>query len=228
MLIRKIKGISAVFFICIVFTVVSFHLQYKLPSISTSAKEVTYILDAGHGIPDGGAVATDGTAEQELNLAITLKLSKKLDERKIPHILTRADENSVFTEGKTIHSKKVSDIKHRVEMVSKYPNAPVISIHLNTYPDPSVCGIQAFYSETNKESKELAQRLQAAFNEQIQANNEKVIKPISKNIYLFSHISNPSVLIESGFMSNEEELQKLKTDEYQEFLAEVIASVLAG
>ena len=38
----------------------------------------TVIVDAGHGGFDGGAVADDGTPEKDINLAISLKLSKML------------------------------------------------------------------------------------------------------------------------------------------------------
>ncbi len=228
MLLRKIKGISAVFCICIIFALVASHLPGGITGLHTSSQNVRYILDAGHGIPDGGAVGVDGTTEQELNLAITLSLSQKLDKAQIPHILTRTDENSIFTEGETIHAKKVSDVKQRIAIASENPVTPVISIHLNSYPSASVHGIQVFYNEGNTDAKKLAETLQSAFNNQIQPDNAKVIKPISKNVYLFSHISNPSVLIECGFLSNSDELNKLKTPEYQDQLAQVIATVLTG
>lgn len=228
MLIRKIKGISAVFLICIVFTIVAVHLPTRFLGVHTSSKSVRFIIDAGHGIPDGGAVAEDGTTEQELNLAIVLKLSDELNKQKIAHRLTRSNENSIYTEGDTIHAKKVSDIKQRITVANETPTIPLISIHLNSFPNRSVCGIQVFYKEGDDESKKLAEALQRAFNAQIQPENTKTIKPISKNIYLFSNIPNPSVLIECGFLSNQEDLEMLKTDEYQEQLALVISKVLAG
>ena len=65
-------------------------------------------------------------------------------------------------------------------------------------------------------------------NTAIQPDNAKVVKTISKNVYLFSHISNPGILIECGFVSNSSELNQLKTIEYQEKLAGIIADVLAA
>lgn len=228
MLLKKIKGILAVFSICIAFALVASRLPSGILGLYTSSKNILYILDAGHGIPDGGAVGIDDTTEQEINLSITLKLSKKLDEAQVPHILTRTGENSVYTEGETIHAKKVSDIKHRIAIASEYPSTPVISIHMNSYPDTSVHGIQVFYGEGNTESKKLAESLQNAFNSQIQPYNIKTVKPISKNVYLFSHIGNPAVLIECGFLSNADELSLLKTPEYQDQLVDVIANALTG
>jgi len=228
MIIKKIKGIMAVFCICAVFTVIAVRSTNNLSVQNTSAQKVQYILDAGHGIPDGGAVGADGTTEQELNLAITKLVADELDQKKISYILTRNDENSIYTEGESIHAKKVSDVKHRIEIAAQNASVPLISIHMNTFPSPSVHGIQVFYNETNTESKILAERLQGAFNDGLQPDNKKVSKTINKNVYLFSHIQNPSVLIECGFLSNDEELKKLKTEIYQQQLARVIADVLCG
>lgn len=228
MLLRKIKGITAVFAICILFALVAAQLPHDFLALNTSTKSVQYIIDAGHGIPDGGTVGKDGTTEQELNLSIALKVAKRLEDHMVNHVLTRTDENSIYTEGETIHAKKVSDVRRRIAIAEETPFAPVISIHMNSYPSDSVHGIQVFYSEGNTEAKKLAETLQSAFNAQIQPDNAKTVKTISKNVYLFSHINNPAVLIECGFLTNPDELQKLKSDEYQERLATIIAEVLIG
>ncbi len=226
MLIQKIKGVSVVFFICIVFSLIAGNLPNNFIGENTSSQNIRYILDAGHGIPDGGAVASDGTTEQELNLAITLKLSEKLNQYKITHILTRSDENSIYTEGQTIHAKKVSDVRERIKIADETPDIPLISIHMNSYPSGSVHGIQVFCSDHSEDTKKLASTLQSAFNTTLQPENTKALKSISKNIYLFSHIKNPSILIECGFLSNEEELNQLKSPEYQDQLVQIIGDVL--
>ncbi len=226
MLLNKIKGVSIVFLICIVFTVIVSSLPYYTSTKETTGESVQYIIDPGHGVPDGGAVGADGTTEQELNLAISLKIEAMLRKKKINCILTRSDENSIYTEGESIHAKKVSDIRNRVDLATKNKNIPVVSIHLNTFPDRSVSGTQVFYKEGDDASRLLAQDLQNSFNQKIQKENPKVIKPISKNIYLFSHIENPAVLIECGFISNNEELSKLKTEAHQKKIAKIIVDEL--
>lgn len=227
MLFRKIKGVTIVFSICAVFALVAAQIQY-FSAAHSSANTISYIIDPGHGIPDGGAVGTDGTTEQELNLSISLKLSKKLKKRGFPNVLTRSDENSIYTEGETIHEKKVSDIRQRIQIANDYSSVPLISVHMNTFPSQSVKGIQVFYSSKNEQSMKLAQKMQNSLNENFQPQNPRVIKPIPNNIYLFSHIENPSVIIECGFISNEDELKLLKDERYQENLAETIAAVLSN
>lgn len=227
MLFRKIKGVAIVFSICAIFALSATQIQ-NFSTNRVAAKNISYIIDAGHGIPDGGAVGTDGTTEQELNLSIALKLSEHLEKFGIYGLLTRSNENSIFEEGDTIHEKKVSDIKHRIKIADTHKNIPFVSIHMNTYPSNSVKGIQVFYSAQNEQSIELAQKMQTTLNEKFQNENPRVIKQIPNNIYLFSHIENPSIIIECGFISNAEELSLLKTDRYQEDLAKAIATVLAN
>lgn len=227
MLLNKVKGVSIVFLICIVFTFII--AQFPVPDQmrETVGERVQFIIDPGHGLPDGGAVGVDGTAEQELNLAIANKVCDRLIKTKINCLLTRSDERSIYTEGDSIHEKKVSDIRARIDLAGKYKGVPLISIHLNTFPDPSVHGIQVFYKEGDETSLALAQDLQNEFNKKIQFDNAKVVKKISKNIYLFSHVENPAILVECGFISNSNELSKLKTEEYQTEIAQIIADVLA-
>lgn len=227
MLLQKIKGITAVLTISVLFALFAFNLEQRFQAQNVSAKEFSYIIDAGHGIPDGGTSGKDGTTEQELNLAIALKVSEMLKNKSISHVLTRKDENSIYSEGTSIHAKKVSDIRERVAIAGKSPESPLISIHMNSYPDPDVQGIQVFYTNGNERAKKIADALQSAINAELQPNNTKVVKTISKNIYLFSHVENPSVLIECGFLSNPQDLAQLKTSEYQEKISTVIAEVLA-
>lgn len=227
MLLRKIKGVTIVFSICVLFALAATQIQY-FSNERVSANNVSFIIDPGHGIPDGGAVGADGTAEQELNLAISLKLSKKIKALGFSNVLTRTDENSIYTEGDTIHEKKVSDINQRIKIANDYKDTPLISIHMNTFPNQSVKGIQVFYSSINEQSMELAKKIQTALNEKFQSEKPRVIKPIPKNIYLFSHIDNPSIIIECGFISNNDELKLLKDNEYQENLADTIATALAN
>lgn len=184
------------------------------------------IIDAGHGLPDGGAVAIDGTIESELNLIIAKAVYSKLTDAGINCILTREDENSIFSEGNTIHSKKVSDIKNRVNIANKNPDALVISIHMNTYPDPKVSGTQVFYKSTSSLSKDIATELQNALNINFQNNNIKKIKSIPKNVYFFKNISNDSILIECGFLTNKNDLERLKNFEFQQNFSNLTAEVI--
>lgn len=91
-----------------------------------------------------------------------------------------------------------------------------LSIHINFYSDQSYKGPQIFYT---KENKNIALEIQQAMNELLNGNRE--IKPMP-DIYMYRRLKVPGVLIECGFLSNYEERQLLKTEEYQLKLANVI------
>lgn len=189
-------------------------------------KRQKIIIDAGHGLPDGGAVASDGTIESDLNLAIAKHLYEKLHAAGFECIMLRNDENSIYTEGNTIHAKKVSDIKNRVETAAKNDDAFVVSIHMNTFETPDVHGAQVFYKSGSSISKDIAVEIQNIINLKYQPDNTKVSKPIPSNVYLFNHINNDSVLVECGFLTNNDDLSKLKDADFQEDISKSIAEVI--
>ena len=65
----------------------------------------TIIIDAGHGGFDGGAVADDGTAEKEINLAISLKLRDWLTFYGYDVIMLRDTDCSLGDGGQTTRQR---------------------------------------------------------------------------------------------------------------------------
>lgn len=168
------------------------------------------------GLPDEGAVGFDGTTEQAINLSISLKLQKIFEQSGAKVILTRSDENGIYSlDSKSIRNKKVSDIKNRVEIGNNSNADLFISIHLNKYPPSEIYrGWQTFYQKDNNNSKELASLIQNNLNNNIKFKNDRTPMSIS-GVYIMEHVQIPTVIIECGFLSNKEETNLLKTDEYQ-------------
>ena len=177
------------------------------------------VLDAGHGTPDEGATSSDGTSEAGINLSITLKLQKLLENSGSTVILTRYDENAIYElDAKTISEKKVSDIKNRVKIGNESSADIFVSIHLNKIPQNQYYGWQSFYKDKDENSKNLATSIQNNLNTSINTENKRV--PLVLNdVYIMKHVEIPICLVECGFLSNETEEALLVTDEYQEKLA---------
>lgn len=88
------------------------------------------MLDIGY--PDNGAESVNGTTENEINLKITLKLQKLLEQSGATVILTRSDENGIYDlDKKTLREMKISDIKNRVKIGNESSADIFVSIHLN-------------------------------------------------------------------------------------------------
>ncbi|MBO5334158.1 MAG: N-acetylmuramoyl-L-alanine amidase [Clostridia bacterium] len=181
------------------------------------------IIDAGHGGEDGGAVADDGTLEKDLNLDIALKLNNILSVMGYKTYLIRTTDTAIHTSGDTIRQRKISDIKNRFAIMNKYDNCLYISIHQNKFNDKSVHGAQTFYSPNNNESKVLADFVQKSISSQLQTENKRLIKKSGTDIYILYNATKPTIMVECGFVSNDNELKKLKDSVYQNKMAISIA-----
>lgn len=186
---------------------------------STPVSNHTIILDAGHGNPDGGAVAEDGTIESDLNLDIVLKLQNLLESSNCNVILTRSDENGIYeTDSNTIREKKISDMKNRVEIANNSNAELFLSIHMNKLEQTQYSGWQTFFKNKDDTSKEIAKNIQTSLNYFLKKEKTREIKSIS-GIYLTNKVNIPLVIVECGFLSNAEENKLLQTEKYQDELA---------
>ena len=105
----------------------------------------TIVIDAGHGGIDGGATSCTGVLERDVNLDIALKLNDLLRLLGYRTVMTRSTQESIATEGNTIAAQKVSDMKNRLNMVSKINDPIFISIHQNYFGNGKYNGAQVFY-----------------------------------------------------------------------------------
>lgn len=210
--------------LCLVLLSGLFVTGEKSANVSAKATQrYTVIIDAGHGGFDGGAVAPDGTLEKDLNLSVALKLDSVLKIMGYDTVLVRDTDVSTADDKGNERSQKVSDIKARLRLTEKYKDALFVSIHMNKYTSPQPHGAQVFYSQVDG-SKELAECIQRSIAAGVQTDNKRVVKKTTKDIYLLYHAVIPSVIAECGFISNQDDLLKLKSDEYQLKMAAAIAA----
>ena len=189
-------------------------------SVSVSAGKTVWVIDAGHGGEDGGAVAADGSKESDMNLAIARRLDALLVLLGEETRMTRTEDISIHDgSASTLREKKRSDLENRVELVNSTQGAILVSIHQNSLPSSKrTQGAQVFYGK-KEWSAELANTVQRALNQTVNAG-------IDASIFLMKNVTAPAILIECGFLSNESETALLKSGEYQQKLAVVIASGL--
>jgi len=185
-----------------------------------------FVLDAGHGGEDGGAVSIHGISESGINLSVSKKLDSLLGFYGVAPVLLREEDISLHdADAVTLREKKVSDLKNRVAAIQAVEHATLISVHQNTYPDSRYRGTQVFYAATEG-SQELAQQIQSAIKTTIQPENKRDVKAIPDTVYIMSHVDCRAVLIECGFLTNPEEEALLRDERYQRKFASVLLSVL--
>lgn len=226
----KNQKLLVVVFICLFPIVLLLILFYSAEVVDSDSKvglKPLLIIDAGHGGFDGGAIAIDGTLEKDINLDISQRLSVVAELSGFDVVMVREEDTAVCDEGfDTIRQKKVSDIHNRLELTNKYSDAAFISIHQNSFGQSKYWGTQVFYGPNNSQSKNLASSIQNSISLNLQKDNKREIKKAEKNLYILYNTNSTAVMVECGFLSNEDECKRLQQPIYQQQLAFEIVRAL--
>ena len=177
-------------------------------------------LDPGHGGSDSGAVS-GGVREKDLTLSVYNKVSSKLATLGYTVLTSRNVDKDV-------------DLVDRADQANKANADMLLSIHFNAGGRGIARGIETYYYQAtadrvpkiNKENHNNPERLERSrkLANKVQQNllyqtgaNDRGVKRASFTVLRESSI--PSILVELGFIDNPEERNKIKTNEYQERLA---------
>lgn len=195
-------------------------LVLSTTSASIPNKSYTIVIDPGHGGIDGGSVGVSGQDENYLNLEYSLCLKEILTDAGVNVIMTRTNLNglySIFSD-----NKKLDDMKKRKDIVTKSKADMVLSIHMNSFPLKSARGAQVFYKKDSVSGEKLAENIQEVFIKTLP--NAKP-EPAVGDYYMLNEFEIPSVIIECGYISNEEEEQLILQEDYKKL---VCLSIFAG
>jgi len=177
-------------------------------------------LDPGHGGSDPGAIS-GGVREKDLTLSVYNKVSSKLASLGYTVLTSRNVDKDV-------------DLVDRADQANKANADMLLSIHFNAGGRGVARGIETYYYQSqadrvpkiNKENHNNAERLERSrkLANKVQQNllyqtgaNDRGVKRASFTVLRETSI--PSILVELGFIDNPEERNKIKTNEYQERLA---------
>lgn len=208
---KKYKVIAALYVIIIFVGMFKTYFVDAVETFSMPVAKKNIVIDAGHGGWDPGKVRKDGIVEKNINLAIASKLQKYLEQGGAFVLTTRVED-------KALSEKKRQDLKERKNIANEDSVDLMISIHQNSFPKETAKGAQVFYFDKSEESKKLAEIIQAKIKESVDNSNNRVAKA-NKEYYLLKKNRIPSVIVECGFLSNEEENKKLNDENYQEKIA---------
>ena len=206
--------------------------DYSLPlPASTGNDKPTIIIDAGHGGEDAGAIAPDGTLEKDLNLEISKIVYALCVISGTPAKMTRTEDTLLYDYYNDLNDytgkKKIYDLKNRLKIAEEEINPIYLGIHMNKFSEAKYSGAQVYYSSNSGHSEMLAKSISENIKTYLQPQNNRQIKRADSSIYILKNISSPAVLVECGFLSNENELALLKSEDYRAGLAlTIFASVL--
>lgn len=188
-------------------------------AISWALAGKTVVIDAGHGGKDPGVIGTNGTLEKDINLAIAKELKALLEQSGATVIMTRADDRA-------LGENKRGDLVQRVELVKSSKATLCISIHGNAFPRMrSSHGAQTFFAGHIEQSRILAESIQGQLRLILNNTDRQALQ--HKTAYILKNIDVPAVVVEVGFLSNEEEEHLLNEKAYQWKVAWAIFSGMA-
>lgn len=194
----------------------------KLSQLVTSDKVETrkdiVVIDAGHGGEDPGKVGVNGALEKDINLQIAKKVEEHLEKQGVQVVMTREDDQT--------EASKRKDMEKRVALINEVKPIIAVSVHQNSYTDPSIKGAQVFYYTDSKKGESAASLMQEELRK-VDVENTRQIKE-NNNYYMLKNTKTPIIIVECGFLSNVEEATKLMDEEYQEKMAEAIAKGILG
>jgi len=180
------------------------------------------IIDPGHG-GEGypGAIGPTGLQEKDFVLDISRKLAQDLPRYHIPVLMTRDDDTHVSLDERVAFAQEQAP-----------PAVLFVSIHANAAGDPRADGIEVWYPNDVANTHEYAAGVALAFLCQ------RHLYAATRDIYRGCRCKNverqefrvlrrapvAAVLIETGFVTNPENEQLMKTQWYREKVARGITN----
>ena len=169
-------------------------------------------IDAGHGGMDSGTYNGE-ILEKNINLQIALKLRDELKNRGYSVYMTRDDDTYV-------------GLQKRAELVNSQDNVlAFVSIHQNAVDSDksSIYGIEG-WTYKREGCGELAELVVNHVCDITGAKNRGYA--FKTNLVVTSKTTMPAVLLECGFLSNDDECAKLASEDYQKLIARGIADAI--
>ncbi|WP_027398629.1 N-acetylmuramoyl-L-alanine amidase [Anaerovorax odorimutans] len=186
----------------------------NLPSLDDRLKQKLIVIDAGHGGSDPGALGeVNGNVvltEKEVNLDIALKLNSYLKSVGASTYLLRESDVSI-------------GLQDRPKMANSVNGYLYVSIHNNSAISSSVNGTEVYYYSKQSEANYgiYSQNLAQAILDEMVVNmglKNRGIK--SQPAYAVLNKTNmPAIIIEGAFLSNNDNLQYMLTDEFRDKFA---------
>lgn len=163
-------------------------------------------IDAGHGGKDPGACA-NGVQEKDIALKVALKVKELLLVNNLKVVLTREDDKYDAPNEK---AKKANTAKADL----------FVSIHCNSASDESANGTETLSYDLNGDSFHFANCVQQELTNICKRRNRGVKQ--RKDLAVLNSTQMPAILVETAFISNEEERNLLQQEEFQNKIAKSI------
>jgi N-acetylmuramoyl-L-alanine amidase len=187
----------------------------KAFSAGGSARQITVVIDAGHGGWDAGAVASNGLKEKNVNLAIARKVKQLASSYGVNVVLTRdADE---LAGG--MKSKQAS-LHYRADLAAAQKADLFISLHTDAKSGGGLPGVNIYVTKDNRyfeQSAKLGGVLIDALKPSYSVGNE--LQEVKEHVWVLRSATVPAVLIECGNIDDDRDRAFISDANNQEAIA---------
>lgn len=187
----------------------------EVVSINEKIYSGIIVIDPGHGGEDTGAISQNNVNEKDIVLDISLKLGEKLEENNFKVYFTRKSDKAL---GNTVRS----DIINRAKFINARNADIFLSIHLNGSDIESVKGVESYSRFLDEKSYLLAESIQDELSS-IEYTKDRGIKETNeKSLGILRYTNITGVLLELGFITNNEDEKYLISEEGQDIIVDCI------
>ena len=173
----------------------------------------TVVIDPGHGDWDPGA-NVGNVLEKDISLTTSKAIEQALDEANIKAVLTRETDIS-------LSDNKIDDLKKRAAKSAENNANYFVSIHVNSFDESDeVSGFEIY--KKNDESHSIAQNIGKNI-EILNYSKNRGILDGGKSLQVLRDNTVPSVLIELGYLNNDNDYSYLSNDEKLQEMGKAIA-----
>lgn len=164
------------------------------------------VIDPGHGGADPGALGPGKVTEKQVNLGLALALQKALTAKRFNAILTRSVDSEVY-------------LAPRLALIDRHKADLFVSLHANSHVTPDSAGVETYWRES------VSQPLASAVQKQVTTILNRPDRGVKQErLYVIRHPRVPSILLETGFISNPFEEMLLADRDFQTQAARAIVT----
>lgn len=216
---RRIMALPLLFVLVSAFAVKLTNHQPIAGSNQLAGKNITIVIDAGHGGIYPGTISNGKIAEKDITLSIAQKIKALAPGFNIDIVLTR-NNDALVGNAKDLRE----DLLNRVAIAKNAHAAAFISIHVNATASPNTdsTGIEAWISGKKDDTKarQLASTLLTSLKSAYAT--QETIQQREVGVQVLDHNSCPAVLLECGFITNPADLAFISNAANQEKVARKI------
>lgn len=172
------------------------------------------VVDAGHGGKDTGTPPLSGNwEEKDYNLDFVQKIEENWDMENCKLYLTRWEDEQV-------------SLSSRVDFANKVKADWFVSVHCNGTDEYGGTGLEALYKTNGykKQSRAMAKLCMETLENATGFVNRGLLD--GQSIYIVREAEMPMVLLEMGFLSDEENLSYMKQEINREKMAQAVCDAL--